>query len=121
MDTKQITSKKTESRNFVRRLVVRKGNTYHILKTKTISLIKADGNYVCIYCNGQKYLMRTTLKGLLDKLDKTIFEQIHRSTVVNIDYIQKIKRTVYGEFYVVMKNGDKLKMSRGYKDLLESN
>jgi len=120
MDTRKITSSKAESKNSVSRLIIRKGDTYHILKTKTISWLEADGNYVCIRSEGQKFLLRTTLKGLLKKLDRTIFQQIHRSTVVNIDYVQKIKRTVYGEFYVVMINGEKLKMSRSYKDFLES-
>ncbi|MDR9414722.1 MAG: LytTR family DNA-binding domain-containing protein [Gracilimonas sp.] len=121
MENKQLTAKKSDDGNgALSRLVIKKGNTYHIVKTKKIHWLESDGNYVRIYSNGQKYLLRATLKGLLQKLDNTEFQQIHRSTVVNIEFIQKIKKTMYGEFIVILKNGEELKMSRSYTDLLES-
>jgi len=67
---------------------------YLIIKIKFEDLlwIKADGNYLELYCrNNKKHLIRSTLKDFLKKLPGNIFLQTHKSYSVNISYIETIE------------------------------
>lgn len=92
----------------------------YIVKTDDVHWIEASGNYINIITDVKKYLLRSTLASVLEKLDKTKFYQIHRSTIVNLDYVARIEEGTYGDFTVIMQSEKELKMSRNYKDLLNS-
>lgn len=67
---------------------------YLLIKIKFNDLlwIKSDGNYLELYCNGgKKHLIRSTLKDFLNKLPPTVFLQIHKSYIVNINHIEAIE------------------------------
>jgi two-component system LytT family response regulator len=49
-------------------------------------------------------------------LDPKQFIRNHRSTIVNKDVIDKFCSQVNGEYFLVLKNGKELKVSRSYKD-----
>ena len=48
-----------------------------------------------------------------------LFVRIHRSTIVNVDRIQELRSSFNGEHVVVLRNGSRLTMSRGYRDALQ--
>jgi two-component system LytT family response regulator len=56
------------------------------------------------------------MKQLEDKLDPTIFQRVHRSTIVNLDRVSKVCSHMNSEFYLQLNNGSSVKMSRSYKD-----
>jgi DNA-binding LytR/AlgR family response regulator len=67
---------------------------YFLIKIRFDDLfwIKADGNYLELYCrNNKKHLIRSTLKDFLKKLPGNIFIQTHKSYSVNINYIEAIE------------------------------
>ncbi len=67
---------------------------YLLVKIKFSDLlwIKSDGNYLELFCNGgKKHLIRSTLKDFLNKLPGSVFLQIHKSYVVNINHIEAIE------------------------------
>ncbi len=90
------------------------------MKLGDVQWIEASGNYINIVTGNKKHLLRSTLSGVAQKLDQDRFYQIHRSTIVNLDYVERIEETAYGDYKVIMKVGEKLKMSRNYKKLLQS-
>ena len=49
------------------------------------------------------------------KLDSSIFQRIHRSTIVNVERVEKVSSHSNGEFYLTLTGGSSLKMSRSYK------
>jgi len=49
-------------------------------------------------------------------LDPKLFIRSHRSTIVNKNYVEKFCSQLNGEYYLVMKNGKELKVSRSYKE-----
>jgi two-component system LytT family response regulator len=102
------------------RFVLKTGGSIYIVKTSDVLWIEASGNYVNIVTNNKKHLFRTTLSGLMDRLDENTFYQIHRSTIVNLDFVDRIEEWSYGDYKVIMKNGEELKMSRNYKELIQS-
>jgi two-component system LytT family response regulator len=63
-------------------------------------------------------MVRQTLGAMEGQLDPTKFVRIHRSAIVNLNYIQELQPMFSGEHTVVMKDGSKLTLSRKYKDKL---
>lgn len=49
-------------------------------------------------------------------LDPEKFARIHRSYIVNIAQIQEMQSWSHGDYIIILKNGEKLQMSRRYKD-----
>jgi two-component system LytT family response regulator len=50
------------------------------------------------------------------RLDPKRFIRIHRSTIVNIDRLKKLSPSFAGEYAVILHDGTKLKLSRGYHE-----
>lgn len=111
---------KFQAEKTIKRLFIKNGDTINILQTSDIQWIEATGNYINIVTGEKKYLLRSTLTGIAKKLDQKKFFQIHKSTVLNIDFIDKIEEMAYGDYKIILKQGEELKMSRNYKDLIQS-
>lgn len=81
---------------------------YLLIKIKFNELrwIKAEGNYIEIYCENKKFLTRSTLKDFLHKLPEELFVQVHKSYAVNIEFIEAI------EFNKIIIGKDKIPISR---------
>lgn len=78
-----------------------------------ITHIQSDGNYIKIFRvnkPGVPLIERLTLKKCMDELPGEIFKKIHRSTIVNLRFINRVE----GES-VTLKNGAKLRLSRTVK------
>ena len=62
------------------------------------------------------HLLRETMRALEQRLDAKRFVRVHRSTIVNIERIQEIRAQTHGEHLIVMASGQRLTLSRGYRD-----
>lgn len=109
-----------ESSANIDRFVVKSSGNIYIVKSSNVLWIEASGNYVNIVTEKKKHLLRSTMTGIKKRLDSETFYQIHRSTIVNLDFVEHIEEWTYGDYKVIMKNGEELKMSRNYKDLIQS-
>jgi len=83
---------------------------------KDILWVEAAGDYMCVHTQEHTHILRQTMKQLEESLDPRQFIRSHRSTIVNKSYIEKFCSQLNGEYYLVMKNGKELKVSRSYKD-----
>jgi len=101
------------------RFIVKKREKYFILNANDVLWIESDGNYLNIITDADKYLIRHTLTGFEDYLDKNQYYRISRSVIVNIDCVKSIQKHYYGNYQVLMNNGKSLKMSKNYRQLLE--
>ncbi|MEQ9308139.1 MAG: LytTR family DNA-binding domain-containing protein [Balneolaceae bacterium] len=104
----------------IERFVIKTGSNIYIVRASDVLWIEAAGNYVNIITENKKHLLRSTMSGLIERLDKKIFYQIHRSTIVNLNEVERVEEWNYGDFKVILKNGEELKMSRNYKSLIQS-
>ncbi len=104
----------------VERFVIKSGSNIYIVRTPEILWIEAAGNYVNIITENKKHLLRSTMSRLMDRLDRDVFYQIHRSTIVNLNVVERIEEWSYGDYLVILKNGEELKMSRNYRSLIQT-
>ncbi len=100
------------------RLVVKSGGRIHFLRVDEIDWIDAAGNYVRLHVRGEAHLFRETMNTIERRLDANRFVRVHRSHIVNIDRIKELLPG-NGEHVVLLRNGVRLTLSRGYRDKLQ--
>ena len=98
------------------RILVKSSGEIFFLKAEEIDWIEAEGDYMKFHVGGKTHLMRETMARLEAKLDPKQFIRIHRSTIVNVDRMRKLSPSFAGEYAVVLHDGTKLKLSRGYHE-----
>lgn len=98
------------------RILLKSSGEIFFLKTEEIDWIEAEGDYMKFHVNGRTHLMRETMARLEARLDPKRFIRIHRSTIVNIDRLRKLSPSFVGEYAVILHDGTKLKLSRGYHE-----
>jgi two-component system LytT family response regulator len=102
------------------RLVVKSSGRIHFVRIADIDWCEAAGNYVCLHVGAQSHLVRETMSRLEAQLDPRQFVRIHRSTIVNFDRIEELRSSLNGEHAVVLRDGRRLTLSRGYRDALQA-
>lgn len=102
-----------------RKVVIKDRDEITILKQSDIEWVDAAGDYVCLHSQGETHIKRSTLKELLDELDDSIFKRVHRSTIVNLNFIEKVIPHTKGEFFLQLSEFEKIKVSRNYKDAIK--
>jgi two-component system LytT family response regulator len=98
------------------RILIKSSGEIFFLKAGEIDWIKAEGDYMKFHTAGRSHLMRETMARLEARLDPKKFIRIHRSTIVNIDRLRKLSPSFAGEYAVILHDGTKLKLSRGYHE-----
>ncbi len=94
------------------RFLVREGEKEILISTDSIDWIEAADYYACLHVNGRRYMLRESIGDLAGKLDPRQFIRIHRSTIVNLDHVREIYRDGHAESSIVLKDGQRLKMSK---------
>src|SRR5690606_37826529 len=85
----------------MQRLVVRRGERYHLVVVDRIDWLEAEGNYVRIHVGADTDLIRSTLRELEAALDPQQFTRIHRGTIVNISRVASISPSTHGDGSVI--------------------
>ncbi len=104
---------------YLDKISIRTKDIIRIISISEILWIEALGDYVYLHCNEEKYLLRNSLTALEKKLNPEQFVRIHRSSIVNVEYIEKLKPNEHGDYEVYLKNGTKIKLSRNYKENIQ--
>lgn len=101
------------------RIAVRSTGRVYFVEVGDIDWIGAAGSYVELHVGTRIHLLRDTLTNLEMKLDPKRFLRIHRSTIVNTARIKELKPHLRGEYFVILKDGTKLKLSRSNRPKLQ--
>ncbi len=105
-------------KKYLKRIMVNAGSRLFFVKTGDIMYISSDEKYVELHTDKEAYLIRETMNSMEARLDPAKFARIHRSYLVNLDFIQEIQPWSHGDYVVILKNGTKLTASRRYRDQL---
>ena len=100
------------------RLIVKSAGRVFFIRAEEIDWIEAESYYARLHVGGKSHLLRETLTNLESQLDQNRFLRIHRSTIVNLERVRELQTQSHGEFTVVLNDGTRLKLSRGYRDRL---
>jgi two-component system LytT family response regulator len=109
----------TPSTRFPEILAIRTGRDVVRVRAAEIDWIDAAGDYMCIHANGQTHVLRATMKQLESSLDPGVFQRVHRSAIVNLARVRKLRPHANGEYFLTLEGGQELKLSRTHRDKVE--
>jgi two-component system, LytTR family, response regulator len=116
----ELITKRSEPKESLARIVLRKGNAINIIPVNQVKYIEAQDDYVMIYYPGGKALKQQSMKFYEENLPRTDFVRIHRSYIVRVEEIKKIEPYGKDNHIAILHSGEKLVVSRaGYKQLRE--
>lgn len=101
------------------RLAVKLDGRVIFLRPNDIDWLEAQDNYVKLHVGREAHLVRDTLSSFEGRLDARRFIRIARSTIVNIDRVREMQPMFHGEYVVILHDGTKLTLSRGYRETLQ--
>ncbi|MDR1624315.1 MAG: LytTR family transcriptional regulator [Tannerellaceae bacterium] len=112
-------NKPVESCEAIDKISVKDGGRIHIIKLNDLFCIQACGDYVTLFTPSGQFIKEQTMKHFEKHLPSD-FVRIHRSAIVNTNYIMRVE--LYGKesYHIRLKNGTSLRASgSGYKLLKE--
>jgi len=98
------------------RIVVKADGEIVCLRPAEIDWAEAAGNYVCLHVGNVTHILRETITALENRLGARQFLRVHRSTLVNVDRIKTLKPSLYGDYSILLRDGTKLTLSRGFRE-----
>lgn len=103
---------------FLERIVVKNGAKINIIPLDNVKYFEAQDDYVMIYTSGGNFLKQKTMKYFDENLNPSEFIRIHRSYIVKTTEIQQIELFEKETYFVLLKDGKKLPVSKsGYSEL----
>jgi two-component system LytT family response regulator len=100
------------------RLAVKSGGRVILVKLEDLDWVEAADNYVNLHVGGDAHLLRETMAALEKRLPADRFVRISRSTIVNLDRVKELQPLFHGEYTVILRDGVRLTLSRGYREKL---
>ncbi len=95
-----------------------RGGKKHFCEPAQIHWLAAENYYTKLFTTEGVFLMRKPLKSFYDVLPAETFKKIHRSTIINVDFVSELARGTGSTLEVIMKDGTKRRVSKSFiKDI----
>lgn len=95
---------------------VKMGAEIQFVPVSYICFFKAEYKYTTVQTSQKEFIIKMPVKELESRLDSDHFWRVHRSAIINIDKIHKIKRTATNGMVVTFANTDKtVAVSKAYE------
>lgn len=105
-----------DGRRYVSRFAVPDRHDVLLIPARDVVWLESAGDYVRIHPrDGKARLVRATMSALEERLDPDVFARVHRSAIVNLEYVEVLHPWSHGEYEILLATGDELKLSRTYK------
>ena len=96
------------------------GTNIQMIPVEDVLFFISDEKYTRVQTASLEALIRKPIKELLEELDADQFWQIHRSTLVNTQFIAGVSRDLRGRQLVAVRgHNEKLEVSRSYAGLFK--
>ncbi len=111
-NVKQLVSKLKEQSGTIDRIFVKTGSRIDVIPVDEIIRIDAQDDYAEIITKNKSYLKKETMNFLEKNLPKSNFIRVHRSSIINSDYMDKIEKYGKESYLVVLKDGSRVNVSK---------
>ncbi|MBU1218257.1 LytTR family DNA-binding domain-containing protein [Myxococcota bacterium] len=117
-DYTPVAHDRDEKNKPIERIVIRDGAVVNIIMLNEIIYLEAQDDYVSIVTPKKSYLKNDTLARLEKLLPESDFCRIHRSYILNFNFLARIEPYTRDSKVAVLSNGVELPVSRsGYNKL----
>ena len=104
---------------FQRELVARSRDRDVLLPVESIEYIEADDVYAAVHSQAGVHHIRLSLDMLETRLDPALFVRVHRSFIVQVDYVAAVRRAEHGKRALIMRSGAEVPVSRRRRETVE--
>jgi two-component system LytT family response regulator len=101
------------------RIVVKADGEMHFIEQKDIRWVEGQGDFVKLHTLKQGVLTRMTMQRVADQLDPARFLRIHKSSIVNLGFVRRLKPVMARSLGVELDDGTVLPVGRSYRPALE--
>lgn len=104
----------------IQRIAIKNKQAITVLPVNEVVYLEANGDYVMIHTKQNRFIKEKTMKYFESNLDSQKFIRVHRSYIVNVDFIDKLELYEKKKYLLILKTGNNINVSSsGYK-LLKS-
>ncbi len=109
---KKLVDKVKEESGPIDRIFVKTGSRIDVIPVGEIIRIDAQDDYAEIITKKKSYLKKETMNYLEKNLPPANFIRVHRSSIINSDYMEKIEKYGKESYVVVLKDGSRVNVSK---------
>ncbi|MBU1099754.1 MAG: LytTR family DNA-binding domain-containing protein [Bacteroidetes bacterium] len=109
----------SDEKEYLDRIMIKSAGKISFVKTDHIIRIKSAGKYVSILTQEGENLIRQTMNEIEAKLDPKKFIRIHRTAIINFDFIKEMQNWYRGEYVILLTNNEKFTTSSSYRKNIE--
>jgi two-component system LytT family response regulator len=102
------------------RVFVRERNRILVVPTGDIERLEARGDYVALHTGPKRHLVQVAIADMERMLDPSRFVRVHRSHIVNLDYVVAFNTDSRGALEVELRGGTRLSVSRSRAQALRN-
>lgn len=102
------------------RVFVRDRNRILVVPTGEIERLEARGDYVALHAGSKRHLVQVAIADMERMLDPGRFVRVHRSHIVNLDYVVAFTTDPKGALEVELRSGTRLSVSRARAQALRN-
>jgi two-component system, LytTR family, response regulator len=113
-----LTQARRQQPDRLERILVRDRGRIFPLVLDEIEYLKADSKYTAIVARGRTFLVRIGISELEERLDPQRFVRIHRSALVNLDFVDSMKADEQSLLELEMRDGTRLTANRDASRML---
>ena len=114
-----LSSLKTENKtSYDSHIFVQKSEKLLNLPVDEIMFLEASGDYTILITKSDQFVSSSGIGKLEEILNPETFIRVHRSTIININYLKEIEKHFNGGMIVKMQNGKNFPVSRTYAKMI---
>lgn len=121
-EIKNILTTTDDKTEILERVIIKDGSKINVIPVDEILYIEAQDDYVLINSKKGKFLKQKTMKYFENHLNENQFVRVHRSFIVNLNFIEHLFQTETESHRLVLKNGKEIPVSKNglqkLKDIL---
>jgi DNA-binding LytR/AlgR family response regulator len=93
-----------------KRMAVKCGTKYKVFDLASISAVVAKDHYAVLLVNGQELTADDSVDALAKRLDSQRFLRIHRSAIINLDYLKELEHEGDRKYAAVLDDSAKTRL-----------
>ncbi len=103
-----------ETANFPVRILAERGSRLTSIQVADITHLKAEKDYTWIHTiHNETFLSNYGIGKFVHKLDPQLFMRVHRSYIINVNYIQELYKDI-SRLFITLPNNIEVTVSRQY-------
>ncbi|MEL7120031.1 MAG: LytTR family DNA-binding domain-containing protein [Bacteroidota bacterium] len=104
-----------EGKKEAQQIKVTVGTKSILINTDTVQSISSDRPYTSVTTDKERFLDSRSLKEFENLLNPSVFIRVHRSNIINQNYIKELQSRKNGDYDVLLQNGTIIRLSRHYR------